>query len=342
MLTRVEFTPARKARVNLELAGAVDRVSRAVNREVEFVHTPIGPFDPAPFRPGWRLIGLSMAWRVEAAVQQGDWRKAVNQAVTAVRFGVALCGGAAADVSLGTRIAQDARRVIAPHLPAMPPEELRRLAAGMQQALEDMPEISQSLEFEKANMMVAVQLVQDAYRDRNFTELREQLGRVADPAVVYLERMPDHQRPAYFVGMAEEAQHEVEQVLRAAAQLPSEREKFDGMPVDYRPWRRFAAHFFHTVRPLPHMRDRMTAWTRLLALQALLTANVLEGKPLPATLAGFPVSLRIDPYSGEPFVYRTAGTAFQLYSVGANGVDDGGETNDPGESPDLVAENQIG
>lgn len=45
---------------------------------------------------------------------------------------------------------------------------------------------------------------------------------------------------------------------------------------------------------------------------------------LTPTLGG---SLPIDPYTGQPLVYRTSGEGFVLYSAGQNRVDDGGQQN---------------
>lgn len=43
----------------------------------------------------------------------------------------------------------------------------------------------------------------------------------------------------------------------------------------------------------------------------------------------------IDPFSGQPFVYARVGDDFVLYSVGENGVDEGGESTRFRDSPDL-------
>jgi len=44
---------------------------------------------------------------------------------------------------------------------------------------------------------------------------------------------------------------------------------------------------------------------------------------VPAHLAVVP----LDPFSGRPFIYRTVGNGFVLYSVGANGQDDHGNAD---------------
>ena len=72
-----------------------------------------------------------------------------------------------------------------------------------------------------------------------------------------------------------------------------------------------------------------------------LRAKRLGEGTYPATLDG--LDAPPDPFSGKPFVYRKlAGDAFQLYSVGLNGKDDGGlidyrgASNSPGGGGDIL------
>lgn len=54
----------------------------------------------------------------------------------------------------------------------------------------------------------------------------------------------------------------------------------------------------------------------------LIDARRASGK-WPTTLQNSPAN--IDPFNGKPFLYRTTPAGFVLYSVGANGLDDGGD-----------------
>jgi hypothetical protein len=64
---------------------------------------------------------------------------------------------------------------------------------------------------------------------------------------------------------------------------------------------------------------------RLTETSLRLLSERAEGKPLPAHLRPWG-DVIIDPYSGNPFVYRRKGKGFLLYGVGEDGVDDGGVT----------------
>ena len=51
----------------------------------------------------------------------------------------------------------------------------------------------------------------------------------------------------------------------------------------------------------------------------------------PDALGALGAALPLDPFSGKPFCYRRAGAGYVLYSVGENGVDDGGRPRKSGE-----------
>ena len=63
----------------------------------------------------------------------------------------------------------------------------------------------------------------------------------------------------------------------------------------------------------------------------------LERGHLPESLAElvprYLPSIPLDPFSGQPLVYRQRSDGYLLYSVGANGVDDGGVA---AEWPEMV------
>jgi len=70
-----------------------------------------------------------------------------------------------------------------------------------------------------------------------------------------------------------------------------------------------------------------TAYQRLAQVSVSLTGYRARTGSYPAhlsdTVNGEPLPL--DPYSGKPFTYRQSGGGYLLYSVGPNGIDDGGK-----------------
>ena len=51
-------------------------------------------------------------------------------------------------------------------------------------------------------------------------------------------------------------------------------------------------------------------------------------KSLQQLVPAFIDTTPVDPFSGQPFIYRVEKTGYALYSVGPDGVDDGGEPID--------------
>lgn len=82
------------------------------------------------------------------------------------------------------------------------------------------------------------------------------------------------------------------------------------------------------------MRDEALARTRLFIEGLRISAELKERGEVSPKRASLP----IDPYSGQPLIYRGSGTTFQLYSVGENGQDDGGRSDVSLRSPDILSE----
>jgi len=109
-------------------------------------------------------------------------------------------------------------------------------------------------------------------------------------------------------------------------------------PARQRPWKRFAMAFFGIGKPILAMNDATCARTQLLILECVLMSRAKSDGRTPDDLRGFTRSLTIDPYSGQPFVYRTDGKSYRLYSVGSDLVDDNGDTDESFSKPDLTLE----
>lgn len=88
------------------------------------------------------------------------------------------------------------------------------------------------------------------------------------------------------------------------------------------------------IRSVGHRHDQRRALLRMFAIELALHAHRLEKGSLPESLADmkpeFLEEIPNDPFTGGPFVYRIT-DSFELYSVGPDGVDDGGKAVARGE-----------
>ncbi|MEM8947674.1 MAG: hypothetical protein AAGD11_21065, partial [Planctomycetota bacterium] len=82
---------------------------------------------------------------------------------------------------------------------------------------------------------------------------------------------------------------------------------------------------------------RLAAQQNLLWLHLALHLYHLEQGAWPTSLDDLPTVRQpqslLDPFSNQPFVYRLTADSYQLYSVGENSIDDGGQTDEYGLQP---------
>lgn len=340
-IDRTTFTPGKKDEAIRLLEPALKLIESTGDKEFDFFFESTPPFQERKYRKGWRLIGNALVWKIEDAVRKQDYHAAGKLYLTALRFGLNLSGGSALDASLGYSIADDARIAIASAVPQMDSSTLEMLGQGIERALSAGPSIQQTLDNERSQMLEAVQSIQEAYLQGDFALFKQELRADILPAVRHLEERRNHRQEvvAYFENLAREAEGLTKfykdcSTMNARQRAAIKPPKFS----ESRPWRRWSKFFFRSPESLFVIRDRNLARTRLLALHALLKAKSKKGGPLPADLSAFETSIATDPYSGKPFIYRVAGSQYRLYSVGQDGKDNGGETEESFSTPDLLIE----
>lgn len=339
-LDRVSFYPGQQAAATNLIAGQFKDVVNATSKPCDFKFAASKPFEKPRDHQGWRLIGRVFAWKAADASKAGNYDEAIHIAVIGTRFGFDLTGGGAMDASLGLAIVDDIRHQLIPYLDKMSPEQLLKLSDGMREALSRQAPVATTMKNESGNILLGVQQVQDDFSANKLDDLQEELGTTVKESVEYLKGLQDKkldERQNYFNGFAEEAEANVT-AFTAAAALPTMKRS---RPLEVklkqeRPWRRFAPHFFGTLQPLLDIHDATTARTRLLVVTSSLMSQK-EKKQLPS-LSSFPAELATDPYSGKPFIFRTDGPEFVIYSIGPNGKDDGGDTDSTFTNPDLTLE----
>lgn len=338
-LNEVNFLPTARKNAMVATRKAVSMAASATAKTCRFEYTPLPPFEAAPYQRGWRLIGRCFVWNIEQALANGDATAAIRNFSFATKFGWDLTGGSAIDASLGYTLVNEARLAILKGLDGFSASELENLAAAARRALDQRPRLDQFLEHERLAMLSAVDYVQDCYRRKAWDELSGNLMGNVRPAVDYLRNLekPD-KRAQYFEGFADEAEQKVAWLQKVMAVPTADRKALGKWkPKEDRPWRRFSVHFFTSAESLIPVADITLARTRLLAVYCLASAKAKLTGAAPQSLE-FAGELATDPYTGKPFPFRSEGRDFRVHSVGADGKDDGGDTNSLFDSPDVTLE----
>lgn len=285
---------------------------------------------------GWSRLGRALAWTISAAAADQDWKSVVRWTRVGLAFGMDLNGGGASEGSVGLVVADQVRDAAAKSLPLVPATELDQLARDGRAALLRLPTVEQTLANERQSELAAIQALQDAYRDRksgSLDQVGKQVYRDAREAVSYLRSMSEAERPRYFEGLSQEVEALHKQALFADQPAPV------GEPVAskqaYRPWKRLIPHLFGSARPYLQMRTLTLARTRMFVLSAMAHSGVRKHGAAPDVLEQLAGDVTIDPYSGRRFGFAKAGPDFNVFSVGADGRDDAGETDNRGLSPDV-------
>lgn len=335
-MRRSRFTPVFTARFLAATEPAISQMIRASERECRFEFRAQDPFLPRPENEAWAVIGRASAMRIERAAEAGHWREAVTLVVSTHKMAADLQGGDTSDAATGFAIAQATRLAIAPYLPELPAGELQRLGRGVLSAMDNAPRAAVTLDNEAASFRAGVQFVRDAAVAENWTRLEQAMYKDIRPAVNFLRGLSPEERVEFLNGLAEEGETLIAHA-RNQLDLPAvEREdlKFDKNAE--RPWKRLARQLFGTLTPYKSMRDAWLAQSRLLGLTALAYAGGKTTGRAPEVFTDAPAGSTLDPYSGKPFPYRTAGREFRIYAVGIDGQDDNGQSDDAGLEPDVV------
>lgn len=339
-ISRVSFTPGQKAKSLDLLEPALKIMVGALGEEARIPSRAFSPFQAMPYQSEWRHLGRALLWRLDSALEEKRAGDADRTVQLLSQFSFDLLGGSAMDADLGLTLLDDMRKVILGRIDRMEPGPQAAIANILTKQIPQDPWLEPSLDQERMRMLASVQAVQDAYEKNDEKKLQELLGPEVREAIEYFKRLrgkSGSDQVQYFTGFAKEVDIELA-LIRARMALPvNQRPDYEDLE-GARPWRRFSKHLVRTMRPLLLKADRTETRTKMLILDLRIRAVVQVSGVAPADLTVHPENLRMDPYSGKSFSYDADGPAYKLYSVGVNGVDDGGMTDDSGVAPDLTLE----
>jgi hypothetical protein len=216
------------------------------------------------------------------------------------------------------------------------------LAEGLTNAVQGKPSLKVTIEHEHTRMLQGVQYIQDAYANDRFDEILKNMKEDVRDGIAFLRDLKGQdakKRPGYFEGFAKEA-HEEARWLTSVADLPATQRKTEAPPnlAQVRPWKSFAKQLFSATEPLLKIQDSTMARTRLAILTCEILRQVKSAQTAPKDLSAFPKELTLDPYTGRNFAYRASGPIFDVYSLGLDGIDNAGDTDESFFAPDLRLE----
>jgi hypothetical protein len=215
---------------------------------------------------------------------------------------------------------------------------LDRLARGIKEAMISKPPLTDTLKNEHQNMLLSMQTVYDAIKADDLKSLTKQMGPDVNEAIRFIDqvRTNEGKRSKFMNELSVTCDDEFKIVQDDVGKPYPERSK---PPAELKnQWKKLPKHLLGTIRPLVSMNDATVARTKLLVLYAEIMKLGKEHKPYPDNLGVFTKELTIDPFSNAPFLYHADQAEFLLYSVGANGRDDGGDTDETFTTPDLKLE----
>ncbi len=323
----------------------------------EFPFEPVDLFGVREQAGGWDRIGKAFAWKIQMEVEAGRFGDASNTFFTASRFGLDLCRGSAMDAAQGFVIVDEARAAMAPSLSLMSAAQLSTFTSRMGELLKNFPDGSEMLSCESTQVLHSINQVVEIYEKQAFDTLAQKIGAGGREAVLPLRKLkkgsPEAQ--AFFKNWEGEARLESRIAQERMSEPAAKRGDWPAPTLKNRAWGGLARSFTQNLRAVIDIRDRSLARTRLMALEAFAYQSWKGGRggalatptTLKNALRGYQQSsgvsdLLIDPFSGKEFIFRAAGTEFSVYSVGMNGRDDGGKTDDSYREPDLTLERSTG
>ena len=338
--TRTSFFGKEKRQANAIIGVNKAALISLASLKIEMQFQPLGLGDPPTYLRGIRLIGESMLWDLEDALASQNLDLAIQRCGQLTRLGSQLLGGGAYEAALGISLVDRARATLAPALGQLGAGQLGVLAKQVGSAITSRPNLTVCLENEAANMLLALQQAQDLAQKRDFKKLEEQLGKSAHDEVALLKSVSrDLSKVASvfdWIGedIRDRSKWHFEQMRQPNSEL--------NPPVlkSRKSWRVMYRYFASNLDSLAPYVKKCAARTQLFMLECYLRQKVKLKSPLPTSLAVFSPQSARDPFTGKPFFYQSGEGEFKVYSAGSDGIDDGGESNESFDSPDLVIESR--
>lgn len=337
-LGKTRFSPAEKEDLRKRLGPILRKLAESQSKPCTYVFTPHQPFQRPDYERGWNLLVRTMLWGLEDSVRKKDYDAAVRTCVRATRFGYDLTGGGAVEAAMGLELVGNARRRMLPAIGDLSARQAGELSAGLQKALLRRPNFKQCLRNEQQNLWNMLDQLQTGLSsEESFKVFLPKLVKVPEATVREMNRVVgNRQKSKQFVESLVDEINNKSKWGETNLDLPvNQREKIKRVK---RPWTSIYELCFNTSDPVIRMNDLNVTRTRLLMVtaEAQKYRNQTGGWPREAPLTP---AMRSDQFGGGTLRYRNDGDTFTIYSVGSDGLDNGGISTDSAHlAPDLTLE----
>lgn len=337
-LSRTTFFPKQRSEVMQLVDSSLREVSQATALSCEFHYVPTGIGAQNRICSAWRLIGRGMTWTIDEAVKAKNPDRAITFYLATLRFGFDLTQGGAVEASIGLTLIDEARKSLLPALKTLTVSQLQRVVDGTGFALKRKSSLESMVKNEAINAKLALQQLQDALRKDDLKSIQNSLGESFEEEIKQLERMKSNpsEALAFFSKLNEDIENLEEAGTENALLAASKR-----TPHELKTAKKFkmiSQTILDGIAPMLELNDATLARTRIFALTAEVYRIARINGRFPKELPKLPKEFILDPYSGYPLAYRIGNQKFLVYSVGADGKDDGGDTDPTSTTPDLTLE----
>ncbi len=327
------FGPSQKKKIIAALGPAESRLVKSLagtwDRRYE-----APPLDQIPeWAQGWNWLARSLDWQAQEAMNQQNWPLAAQKSITAIQFGLKWSVGDCFDAVGGCTIAETHALRLAPSITQMGPRTLEALSAGVQYGLKGLENPEVTLMNEQQRLAATMQALQEACRKEGYDGMRPIIGPSSHDGALWVKN--NRKKLGWFFrSFLDECQRiSAEYVDFSLGAKPFDAdiydqgaERWDGI---LRPWRDMTPHAMAGHEAYRKARLSAVARLRLLAASCAIEAKLKREGRAPKDLTFLPESIRKDPYGSGDLAYRPGTVTYRIWSVGPNGVDDGGLV-DPG------------
>lgn len=335
---RTTFFPKQRSEAREVVGQSRSAALAAATDVINFDYTPVGLNPPPAYLGGLRLIGFTLIWDIDEAITNQDYDKAIVGCGSATRLGFALMGGGAFEASLGASLINQARLKMVPYLGSLNALQLGKLGAALQKASLNRPAMQVSVENERDNMLLTLQQAQDMFAENKLDRLLEKLGSSAKDQVDQLQALESDQAKGkeLFDWIGNDITTRTEWYLKKV-----KNPRKVGLPPkleDKRQYRMLYRYFGSNIENLVPLLQSTYCRTQLFILECYLKQKQKMQRELPTSLRAFSRSAILDPFTGEPFYYKSGDSSYILYSAGEDGIDNGGMTDTSFRYPDMLLE----